>query len=121
MTSRDDGGAVVIALWGQINVELARDLAGEVARALDTRMHVVVDLTEVSFIDCACLRVLVAARRQADRRRWAFAVVAPAPTVARALHLVLLDAEFPTFRTLRGCLAWLRTCPAGPPAEAASE
>jgi anti-sigma B factor antagonist len=105
---RDHGEATVIALHGDVDIQLAPALDEQVTAALRAGMHVVLDLTEVSLIDCACLGVLVKARRQADRRHRVLTLAAPAPLVQRTLHVTLLDAEFSTFPTVRQALAWLR-------------
>jgi anti-anti-sigma factor len=63
---------------------------------LDSIRHdgrdVVVDLTAVTFMDAQLVRVLMKARRAADRRDVAFVVVPPAdPTVSRVADLVERD------------------------------
>ena len=118
---RDHGGATVIVLDGDVDIEVAPALEEQIATALRAGIDVVLDLSEVSLIDCACLGLLVRARRQAGRRHRVLVLAAPAPLVQRTLRVTLLDEQFPAFPTVRQALGWLRSRTADPTGPTASE
>ncbi|MEV4557873.1 STAS domain-containing protein [Kitasatospora sp. NPDC049285] len=67
---RDDQGqheSVVVRACGEIDLDTAPGLHRELARALTERREVVLDLSGVTFMDCAGLGALVRARNQAER------------------------------------------------------
>lgn len=61
------------------------------------RPAVIVNLMELEYIDSAGLGVLVAGLRQATENSGMLALVSPAPTVARVLHVTGLDTLFTVF------------------------
>ncbi|MFF3597988.1 STAS domain-containing protein [Kitasatospora indigofera] len=52
---------------GEIDLDTAPSLHRALATAIETHREVVLDLSEVTFMDCAGLGALVRARNQADR------------------------------------------------------
>ena len=82
-----DGVCSVIRLAGEADLtatELRDALTAEVAR--DPRM-ILVDMSALSFIDSAAMQMIVAACRVFRGEGRAFALVHPAPVVARVLEL----------------------------------
>ncbi|QEV03270.1 STAS domain-containing protein [Streptomyces viridifaciens] len=57
----------VVTACGEIDFDTAPHLQRELSRALVEHQEVVLDLSEVTFMDCSGLGVLVRARNQADR------------------------------------------------------
>ncbi|MFI2608938.1 STAS domain-containing protein [Kitasatospora sp. NPDC018619] len=66
MNGRSDAPFVVRA-HGEIDLDTAPALRRALAAALESHREVVLDLSEVTFMDCAGLGALVRARNQADR------------------------------------------------------
>jgi anti-sigma B factor antagonist len=88
---RHDG--VLVRLAGELDLYNASDVAaalGEVADAEPTR--VVIDLTDVEFVDSTALGTLVAARQRLGNGRLVLA--AAGPDVRRALEVSGLDQHF---------------------------
>jgi anti-sigma B factor antagonist len=88
------GDACVVKLGGELDLYNA----GQVREALrdacaDSPQRVVVDLSEVEFIDSTALGVLIEARTQLDNRR-AFLLAAPGLETRRALEISGLDRHF---------------------------
>ena len=79
----DRAGAVVVAASGEIDLATKAALHSALAPLLADERALLLDLSQVTFIDCAGLRVLQAAHLA--RRR--FAVVAPSVAVTRLLEL----------------------------------
>ena len=101
----ESGDAIVLALVGELDLYNApavrKALLEAVARA---PRRLVVDLTEVTFVDSTMLGALVEARAGlADRD--AFVLAAPGPEVRRALEVSGLDRHFSVHDTVEGALA----------------
>jgi anti-sigma B factor antagonist len=88
------GGAVVVRLTGELdlyNAHEVRDVLVEEAARDPER--VVIDLSDVDFIDSTALGVLIEARTKLANRR-AFLLAAPAVETRRALEISGLDRTF---------------------------
>ncbi|MFF2546483.1 STAS domain-containing protein [Kitasatospora sp. NPDC058063] len=57
----------VVRASGEIDLDTAPALRGALTAAFESHREVALDLSEVTFIDCAGLGALVRARNQADR------------------------------------------------------
>lgn len=87
-------GAVVVALAGELdlyNAHVVRDALIDAASEAPTRL--VVDLSDVKFIDSTALGVLIEARTRMTNRR-AFLLASPGLETRRALEVSGLDRHF---------------------------
>jgi len=84
-------GATVIALRGELDILTAPRFSAFLAEIMRRRPRdVVVDLTEVRFVDSAGLQVLLSARRRITRgARWRALICPPGP-VLRVMDLARL-------------------------------
>jgi anti-sigma B factor antagonist len=88
------GNACIVKLGGELdlyNAPQVRDALTEACADLPGR--VVVDLSEVEFIDSTALGVLIEARTKLDNHR-AFLLAAPGLETRRALEISGLDRHF---------------------------
>jgi anti-sigma B factor antagonist len=90
--SSAEGGVKLVALRGELDF----DDAPRLGRVLDElrsegELRVIVDLSELTFIDSSGLSVLVAAARAATAERQAFVLAAPMPNVQRVFDIVSLS------------------------------
>ena len=102
---RQDGGATVVSLTGELdlyNANEVRDALLECANGEPER--IVVDMSEVRFIDSTALGVLIEARTRLANRR-AFLLAAPGLETRRALEISGLDRHFAVHDTVDGALA----------------
>ena len=85
----------------------------DLLRALpEDRPHVVLDLTEVGFMDSAGLHVLFAVQREVNRRDGALAIVAgDAPQVRRLLEVVAPREALPVVATRDAALRHVHDVP----------
>jgi anti-sigma B factor antagonist len=83
----------VLAVAGEVDLSTAEQLTGEITGALDAPgvELVKVDLGEVSFMDSAGLRVLVAGMKQAASRNIRLVAENPQPQVGKVLRITGLD------------------------------
>ncbi|HWJ31075.1 MAG TPA: STAS domain-containing protein [Gaiellaceae bacterium] len=98
------GDACVVRLGGELDLYNAP----QVRRALndacaESPARIVVDLSEVTFIDSTALGVLIEARRQLDNEN-AFLLAAPGLETRRALEISGLDRHFTVHRTVPDAL-----------------
>ena len=95
LSTRLLGTRAVVSVGGEVDLETASQL-GE--HALDAMHHVspriVLDLTDVSFMDSTGLKVLVTIERRAQLAGGSFALVGASPPVLRILNLTGLDQVF---------------------------
>ncbi len=112
-TSHRRRRVTVIASFGEIDMAAAGGLARCLQRAIERNTDVVLDLTDVTFLDCFCLGVLVRARRQALLRNRIVCLAAPSGPVARVLRVTDLDTLFPTFPHADAALAHVGAPAAG--------
>jgi anti-anti-sigma factor len=85
------GGARVVELRGELDLYNAGEVREALSRAAaDGPERIVVDLSEVEFIDSTALGVLIEARTKLDNRR-AFMLAAPALGTRRVLEISGLD------------------------------
>jgi anti-anti-sigma factor len=100
-----NGAAVVVHLAGELdlyNAEAVRSvLLEECARKPE---RVVIDLSQVEFIDSTALGVLIEARTKLENRS-AFLLASPATETRRALEISGLDRHFGLHDTLDGALS----------------
>jgi len=88
------GGACVVKLGGELDLYNAPQVRDALREACsDSPQRVVVDLSEVEFIDSTALGVLIEARTRIDNRR-AFLLAAPGFETRRALEISGLDRHF---------------------------
>ena len=102
------GGAVVVELHGDIGLENAELLADCLAVGAERDTDILVDLADVTLIDCSALGILVRARQSAERRGRKVCLVAPSRLVLRILTAVDLDVIFPIADDSRQALRHLQ-------------
>ena len=88
------GDACVVKLGGELDLYNAPQVRRALTDACaDSPARVVVDLSEVDFIDSTALGLLIEARTRLDNRR-AFLLAAPGLETQRALEISGLDRHF---------------------------
>jgi anti-sigma B factor antagonist len=100
-----NGKAVVVRLSGELdlyNAHKVREVLLEECAQEPERL--VIDLSNVAFIDSTALGVLIEARTKMPNRR-AFLLAAPAIETRRALEISGLDRHFGLHDTLESALA----------------
>ena len=101
------GGYVVVAAHGEIDLDTAVGLHQAVQTALRFSPHLVVDLTQVNFIDSSGLGVLVGARRKATALSGSVSLVHPPPVLRRLLDVTGLGDVMPAYMSREEALAAL--------------
>ncbi|MBE3000278.1 STAS domain-containing protein [Nocardiopsis sp. HNM0947] len=96
----------VLALNGEIDMATENRFQEAVTEALTTQPHgrVVLDCTELRFIDSSGLRVLIRAHKTAKEQQALLAVAAPVHRVMQTLRVTSLDTRIPVFGTVTEAL-----------------
>ena len=88
-------GATIIAVGGEIDVYTAPKLREEIHRRLDQGdTRIVVDLTNVAYMDSSGLGVLIGALKRAREENGDLIVASPNPRIARILDVTGLSKIF---------------------------
>jgi anti-anti-sigma factor len=87
VTRRLAGDAVIVVPVGEIDLATIDTVGAEIEAAVAETQHLVLDLREVTFMDSAGLRLLLASSRAVDR----FEVVRGPQEVKRLFDLVGLE------------------------------
>jgi anti-anti-sigma factor len=98
------GDAVVLRLAGELDLYNTADVAAAIEElAADSPSRVIIDLSDVDFVDSTALGTLVEARRQIGQD--GLVLVSPGPDVARALEVSGLDQHFTVRDSVDAALA----------------
>ena len=101
-----EGAAWVVAMHGDHDLSTAPDLVRELDRAFDADAPLVVDLSEVDFMDSAILNALVTARERAlARHEGSFALVAPPGSFPSRVLALVVGTLIPTYPGLADAVA----------------
>jgi anti-anti-sigma factor len=95
-------GFMVVKLRGELDIASSPDVREQLLTVLNTRTpsSLIIDLSELEFMDSSGTAVLVSAEKQAQSLGCEFAVVAPRRPVARVLHICGLDHYLRIFDNL---------------------
>ena len=100
-----DGGHLVVAS-GELDISATGRLSTVLAMASTTPAgRLILDVTDVSFIDSTALGTILKAAAQLDENGTALAVVAPEGPVRRLLEVTNLTQRFRVFDTREAALA----------------
>jgi anti-sigma B factor antagonist len=93
------GPGPLVRVHGDLDLETAPELTGLLKTLLGPH-PVVVDLTDVEFMDSSGLGVLVGAHKESIAHSGALVVVGPQPRIQKILRITKLDKVFTVYPTL---------------------
>jgi len=106
ITGSDEGDFTVIRLVGDVDVSAAARLRDALLRLItDTSEKVLVDLTDVPFLDSTGLGVLVARLKQLRLEGGDLALVIPSERLLRNFRITGLDRVFRIYPTVAEAVA----------------
>lgn len=91
VTVTRNGSETIIYARGEFDVATCSELADVIESELGSGTIVVVDLSEVAYMDSSCLNVLIRARRHQAELGGSFAVQRPSHTAQRLLEVTGLQ------------------------------
>jgi anti-sigma B factor antagonist len=107
-----DATTHVVTVAGEVDLYSAPELKMHVLDAIDSgKNHIIVDLTNTTFIDSTTLGVLVGARKRLREHNGVLAVVCPDPDKLGLFEMTGLDRVFSIHPDRAGALAELQSGP----------
>jgi anti-sigma B factor antagonist len=98
---RNEAGVVIIDLRGEIDVSTAPDLRNILIGLVENNAGpVLVNLSNVLYMDSAGLSVLIAAHRKAQNAGGVLGLVNPQQPIQQVLKLTRVDKVFQIFRSI---------------------
>ena len=94
-TERLDNGTVVVKASGELDLSTAPELEDRIHTALAGGDELVLDLSELEFIDSTGVHVVMRAFKAAEQRGAGFAITGAAGEVLRVFELVGLVGRLP--------------------------
>lgn len=99
-------GVVLLAVRGEADLHVAEELTDRISVAMNGGpSSVVLDLTEVTFVDSMTLGVLVRSARRARAGGGELRLVVPGAPIRRIFEVTLLDRVLPIAETREEALA----------------
>lgn len=103
ITEKD--GATIVALSGDIDLQTSPQVRQGVLECLDSHDRVVVDMSEVNYIDSSGVASLVEAFQVSRKKGTFFALAHVSPAAMRVLSLARLDKVFSIHDSIESALA----------------
>lgn len=107
VTEHGDGAVPVVGVSGEVDVYAAPALRDGLTDLLKDGRSVVVDLTQVGFLDSTGLGALVAARTTASEKGAALPLVCTHQRILKLFTITGLDGVFRIYDTIDAALAGL--------------
>lgn len=98
--ARDEGDFRVVSVSGEVDLSWSSELRTAILDAVNHHARVLVDLSEVSYIDSSGIAALVEGYQTAKGRDVGFGLVSISTSVRAVLELARLDQVFPIFDDL---------------------
>jgi anti-sigma B factor antagonist len=106
ISTRSERAAVVVSVSGDVDVASSPILREALDKPLVAQApHIVVDLTELNFIDSTGLGVLVGAMKVARRYGASLRLVCTSPRILRVFDITGLNSVFPVDASLQDALS----------------
>jgi anti-sigma B factor antagonist len=99
-TVKEERGSVVVAFAGDVDLEHSPQAREVLLDQVGRRRRVLVDLSNVDYIDSSGIASLVEAFQRAKKAGTGFALAAPNAAALRVLQLARLDRVFLIFASL---------------------
>lgn len=116
VTSSDHGASLVLAITGELDISNIDAIADVIHRLPNTDSGLLIDLTEVSYLDSSAVSLLHDLAMRLSSRAQRLIVVSPPETAPRRiLDLTALDVNAPVVDALEGGLGMLSAGSSAPP------
>jgi anti-sigma B factor antagonist len=102
--SHEVGGATVLVLIGELDRGEVDSVRAQWHAAAAQERHLIIDLTQLCFIDSSGIKELVNAYRAITKARLRFALVNSSPMIQKVLSIVGVDQLLPVFSTFDAAL-----------------
>jgi anti-sigma B factor antagonist len=103
ITEKD--GATIVALSGDVDLQTSPIVRQGLLECLESHDKVLVDMSQVSYIDSSGVASLVEAFQVSRKKGSSFALAHVSPAAMRVLNLARLDKVFSIFESVEDALA----------------
>ena len=93
-------GAVCLSLSGEVDLANASDLRAHLDAVAENDNNLIVDMSELRYIDSSGIKTLVDAHRRLGQAKRKMALAAVTPTVQKILSIVGVDRVVPIFPSI---------------------
>jgi len=100
----EEGGATVFKLRGTLDIATAPTLRAALSQAQETKKNVVVDLTQIEFLDSTGLGALIGAHRRASERDGSLRLIVNEGPILRLLAITGLIRALPVYHSVGDAL-----------------
>lgn len=102
---KTEQGYTVIALKGEVDLHYSPTARKQILKYLGKNQNVMVDLSQVEYIDSSGVASLVEGYQLAKNNNLRFGLVGTSDAALHVLQLARLDKIFPMYKTLSDCPA----------------
>jgi anti-sigma B factor antagonist len=94
------GPFTIILLSGDVDLQYSPEAREQILKYLNTSHHVMVDLSEVNYIDSSGVASLVEGYQVAKSKNLQFGLLGVSETAMQVLQLARLDQVFPIYQSI---------------------
>lgn len=98
--TREEGRYTVISLQGDVDLSCSPDARKQILQCLDAGKHLLVSMTEVTYIDSSGVASLVEGYQTAKKKSLGFGLIGVSTAAMSVLQLARLDKVFPIHSTV---------------------
>ncbi len=103
--TKTEAGFSIITLTGEIDLYCSADARKEILQQLETRQSVVVDLSQVGYIDSSGIASLVEGLQLAKKNNLDFSLAAVSDAALQVIKLARLDKVFTIHPTVKDAVS----------------
>ncbi len=97
---RNEGGYSIISLVGEVDLHFSPKAREEILKTLKNKENILVDLSEVSYIDSSGIASLVEGYQLSKKSEQSFGLLSVSNAALQVLKLARLDSVFPIYASV---------------------
>lgn len=97
---RNEGGYSIISLVGEVDLHFSPKAREEILKTLKNKENILVDLSEVSYIDSSGIASLVEGYQLSKKSEQSFGLLSVSNAALQVLKLARLDSVFPIYTSV---------------------
>jgi len=97
---RNEGGYSIISLVGEVDLHFSPKAREEILKTLKNKENILVDLSEVSYIDSSGIASLVEGYQMSKKSEQSFGLLSVSNAAMQVLKLARLDSVFPIYASV---------------------
>jgi len=102
---RNEGGYSIVSLVGEVDLHFSPKAREEILKTLKNKENILVDLSEVSYIDSSGIASLVEGYQMSKKSGQSFGLLSVSNAAMQVLKLARLDSVFPIYDSVEDAKA----------------